>query len=266
MTMLAAALKLAEKGFAVFPCLPHAKEPRTPRGFLDATKDPAVITAWYRGWSNCNVGIATGAPSNVVVIDVDVKHDGEKSVRQMESEFGPLPPSVESVTPSGGRHVFYRHPGWPVGCSVGKLASGVDVRGDGGYVIAPPSIHPNGRRYFWSVDSAGAFADAPQWLLEKIRAVAAPANGNGAALRAPPSEWRDLVAADVPEGARNATVTKLVGHLLRNARYVDPVVVFELVRCWDLVHCQPPLGTADVVKIFNSIAAKEQRRRECLKR
>jgi len=138
--------------------------------------------------------------------------------------------------------------------SVSKLAPGIDVRGDGGYVLAPPSVHPSGRAYAWSVDCAGAIARAPDWLVEKI---AGYANGNGEAT--PPAEWRELVANGVDEGARDCTVARLSGHLLR--RFLDPFVVLELMQCWNAARCRPPLPEADIARIVDSICAKELRRR-----
>ena len=130
-----------------------------------------------------------------------------------------LPATVEVIT-ARGRHVYFQMPETPVRNSAGKIAPGIDVRGDGGYVLAPPSIHPSGKRYEWSVDCVSAFAAAPDWLLAKIT----DANGNGAA-PTPLSEWRALIASGVAEGSRDNTVAKVSGHLLR--RYIDPHVVLD---------------------------------------
>ena len=108
-------------------------------------------------------------------------------------------------------------PDVPVRNSAGKIAAGVDVRGDGGYVLAPPSIHPSGRAYAWSVDTAGAIAAAPDWLLARITE---HANGNGKAT--PSSEWRVLLADGIAEGTRDCTLAKLAGHLLRLIRRPAP--------------------------------------------
>src|SRR5262245_11531725 len=141
--MLSTALALAAKGLAVFPCRARTKKPACPHGCLDATHDAATIESWWRGDPNYNVAIATGAPSGVFVIDVD-GDDGEAALRKLEAEHGMLPPTVEVIT-ARGRHLYFKMPAHPVPCSVDKIAPGIDVRGDGGYVLAPPSVHPDGK-------------------------------------------------------------------------------------------------------------------------
>src|SRR5262249_15085341 len=151
-TVIGAALALAYKGLAVFPCRPRDKRPATASGLKDATLDLEVIRQWWRQEPQFNIGIATGAISNIFVIDVDGP-DAESELRKLEAEHGELPPTVESIT-ARGRHLFFKWPDCIVRNSAGKLAGGIDVRGDGGYVLVPPSIHPSGRAYAWSVDSA----------------------------------------------------------------------------------------------------------------
>jgi hypothetical protein len=116
----------------------------------------------------------------------------------------------------------------------------------------PPSKHPTGRRYGWSVDSANAFAPAPEWLLAKITAQSR-GNGNSA------GEWRDLVCGGVDEGQRNESLARLAGYLLR--RRVDPVVALKMLTAWNMARCRPPLETAEITNIVDSIAARELRRR-----
>ena len=179
------------------------------------------IRKWWHAQPQANIAIATGAVSNVFVIDVDGL-DAEVELRRLEAKHGNLPATVEVIT-ARGRHVYFQMPETPVRNSAGKIAPGIDVRGDGGYVLAPPSIHPSGKRYEWSVDCASAFAAAPDWLLAKIT----DANSNGAA-PTPLSEWRVLIASGVAEGSRDNTVAKVSGHLLR--RYIDPHVVLTLLQ------------------------------------
>jgi hypothetical protein len=248
--MIRAALALAEKGMRVFPCAVRGKTPATPNGCKDATAVAELIRSWWEHEPQYNIGLACGAPSSVFAIDIDGL-DAECELRKLETEHGELPPTVEVIT-GRGRHIYFRISEVPVRNSAGKIAPRIDVRGDGGYTIMPPSVHPSGAKYCWSVDSAGAFAAAPEWLLSKI---AAPTNG----VATPPSAWRALVHAGVGEGARDCTITKLAGYLLR--RYIDPVVALELLQTWNEARCTPPLPDEDVERIVNSIAGKELRRR-----
>ena len=250
--MIGTALALAARGMHVFPCRPRAKMPATDHGFLDATTEPDTIRQWWRSEPQYNIAIATGTVSKVFAVDVDGL-DAEFELRKLETEHGELPPTVEVIT-ARGRHLYFRTPETPVRNSTGRIAPGIDVRGDGGYVLAPPSVHPSGRAYAWGVDSAKAFASAPDWLLARITDRA-----NGGNLPTPASEWRELVVNGVAEGQRNCTVTKITGYLLR--RYVDPIFVLELMQIFNAVRCTPPLPEEDVERIVNSIAGKELKRR-----
>ena len=147
--MLRTALALAKRKLHVFPCLERAKTPAVAWGFRAATVDPQIIRGWWGARPDCNVAIATGAISGVFVVDVDGV-DGEFELRRLEAEHDTLPSTVEVIT-GAGRHLYFRMPEMPVRNSAGKVADNIDVRGDGGYVLVPPSIHPSGRAYTWSV-------------------------------------------------------------------------------------------------------------------
>jgi len=244
--ILQTARALAEKGLAIFPCLPRDKRPATPHGLKDATTDPIEIENWWHQNPNYNVAIATGAVSGIFVIDLDGA-DAEAELRNLEARHAELPATVESIT-GRGRHLFFKCPEKPLRSSAGKIASGIDVRANGGYVVAPPSIHPSGKRYCWSVDSAPTFAAAPEWLLSII---AQPENGAAA----PVSQWRGLVCNDVTEGKRNSSAARLAGHLLR--RFVDPIIVLELIHSWNAMRCSPPLPPGEI-----SICGRELARRQ----
>ena len=253
--MLRAALQLAERGLAVFPCRPRDKRPATAHGCKDATNDVITIQTWWRENPDCNIGIATGAVSGVFVVDVD---GAEAELRRLELQHGELPRTVEAITGrEDGRHLYFRCPSVSVCNTAGKIAEGIDTRGEGGYVLAPPSIHPSGRRYCWSVDSASSFAQAPQWLLDKI---AARTDGNGCATATAPAEWREIAIKGAVEGRRNVTLAKLTGHLLR--RYVDPIIALELLQAWNAKRCSPALPECEVERIIESIAGKELLRRQ----
>lgn len=157
MTIFEQALEYASQGLAVFPVKPRGKAPLTPNGHNAATTDPETIRAWWMQWPQANIGIATGAVSGVFVLDVDVDFDkckdGMASLAALEAKIGPIPRKDVVRTGSGGLHIYLAMPedDEPLKCSVGQLGVGLDVRGDGGYVVAPPSIHANGNHYAWEV-------------------------------------------------------------------------------------------------------------------
>jgi len=143
-----AALVYADRfGFHVFPLLKHRKEPNgwlAPHGHHSATCEPARITQWWRTVPNANVGIAC-AVSGLCVLDIDPRNGGDETLAHLE-EPAPLPHTWTVLTPSGGQHFYFRYRG--VGRVVGSLGDGIDVKHDG-YVVAPPSVHPNGGVYRW---------------------------------------------------------------------------------------------------------------------
>ena len=248
--MIHSALALAARGFHIFPCRPRDKRPATANGLKDATADREIIRAWWQQQPDNNIAIATGPASGIFVVDVDGL-DAEATLRRLEAEHGALPATVEVIT-ARGRHIYFKWPQAPLRNSAGKIGTHIDVRGDGGYVLSPPSIHPSGRRYSWSVDSASSVADAPDWLLAKQ-------NGFVVTLGTAPSlEWCLLIEG-VDEGARNCSLAKLAGHLLRHR--VNAFVTLGLLQAWNATSCKPPLPAAEVEQIVNSIAGKELRRR-----
>jgi hypothetical protein len=170
-SLLDAALEYAAAGWQVFPCIARMKVPAIKGGFYAATTNPETIKRYWRR-SDCNIGIRTGAASGFWVFDTD-GDEGEASLRRLESEHGSLPPTREAISGGGGRHLWFKYTG-PVPSKAGQIGIGLDTRGDGGYIVAPPSIHPNGRAYAWSVDSIDELAIAPDWLLQLVRKRPAP--------------------------------------------------------------------------------------------
>ena len=158
-----AALRYAERGVAVFPCVQRGKRPLTQHGFRDASADADFVRAWWTRWPEANIGVPTGLRFDV--LDIDPKHGGDAALAALEAEQGPLPETAEVRTGGGGRHILFL-PDSRVRCSAGMLGNGLDVRGAGGYVVAPPSIHASGRRYAWACRAA--LAPWPEWLLDRI--------------------------------------------------------------------------------------------------
>jgi hypothetical protein len=150
----------------VFPCWPRGKPPMIKGGFLKATQDPALVHQWWTQWPKANIGLPTGHENGIIVVDPDGK-EGERLLALVEKKFGKLPPTVEIET-GKGRHLIFKLPE-----SCGRIpcskADGLDIRADGGYVIAPPSIHENGKTYAFAKDRPGQLALAPLWLLEAAR-------------------------------------------------------------------------------------------------
>lgn len=142
-----AATAYAEAGWHVFPCRPRGKTPLTPRGFKDATTDPTTIKQWWADTPDANIGVATGTISGIWVVDIDGE-PGAQSLRSLARTGQELPLTLSSGT-GHGTHLFYAVPHGTVVRSKAGVWPGVDIRGDGGYVIVPPSIHPTGRRYRW---------------------------------------------------------------------------------------------------------------------
>ncbi len=258
-TLRQAALGYASHGRAVFPLRPRAKEPLTKHGLNDATKDAIQISAWWQQWPEGNIGCATGQASGFWSLDIDGE-EGEESLRTLETKHGPLPPTIEIIT-GRGRQTFFEYEG-PIRNSAGRLGDGLDTRGDGGYTILPPSIHPTGKRYEWSVDGYPGevpLASAPEWLLETLRTQQG-ANGCDSM---PVANWRELIEHRVPEGQRNDSIARLAGLLLRKLDTQEgPSVALELILGWNARHCHPPLPDDEVMKTVESIAAAEIRRRE----
>ena len=162
--LLDAAIEYATKyKWAVFPCSPTSKKPLTPHGCKDAKKSVGAIKAWWERWPDASIGIATGSVSGLIVIDEDLDEDkglnGYEEVSEWERINGALPATVQCITGRGGYHLYYQYDGTDIKNRAGIL-DGVDVRGEGGYVIAPPSMHPNGTEYQWE-DAPDEVAIAP---------------------------------------------------------------------------------------------------------
>lgn len=177
------ALEYANRGWRIFPlhsihegvctcgkseCPDIGKHPHWTQGTLehgckDATTDAEQLREWWVRWPDANVGIATGRGSNLLIVDVDPRHGGT-----VES-LGELPVTTRVQTGSGGWHLYFQYPeGVKVTTSSGNLPRGIDVRAEGGYVVAPGSIHHSGRRYDWDVEAE--IAEIPQHLLEQMTA------------------------------------------------------------------------------------------------
>lgn len=218
-----------EHGWPIFPCRSQAEEvgdqstgelitlnektPKTSNGFKGASKFRRIIDRWWSDWPDAAVGIPTGAATGVFVLDIDNKPGGANGfdwLSDMEAEHGPLPVTARVTTPNGGLHVYFNY---VVGTrNRGALGGGVDIRSEGGYVLAAGSQMSDGRAYEWSPagDVVPSIADAPEWLLALLLPKPAPAGvayhpssiGNTPYVTAAIQSELDHLAS-TPSGGRN---------------------------------------------------------------
>ena len=249
----AVALGLARRGWPVLPChhptgggcsCGHAdctspgKHPRLRHGLHEATTDPATIRRWWRTWPEANIAVRTGATpagAGVVVIDVDPHHGGEDSLTALEQTHEGLPRTLEVTTGGGGRHLWFAHPGGgSVPNSAGRLGPGIDVRGDGGYVLVSPSRHHSGGRYRWHY---APLALLPDWLHRLCLPRASPSIPAPAPIHA--DAWaqaaldNELGAVRAgTEGVRNHTLNRAafaLGQMIAGGHLDEPHVTDQLL-------------------------------------
>lgn len=247
----AAALAYAERGWPVFPlhspvangcscgratCKDVGKHPRTQHGLHDSSLDPARVRDWWGRWPDANIAIVTGAASGIVLLDVDPRHGGDESLAQLASEIGPIPPTPMQRTGSGGAHYLFEHPGQEVRNRAG-IYPGLDVRGDGGYFVAAPSLHASGQSYTWlTAPSAHPLAQIPPSLLARMLRVSSSSDGARAKFDAA------TVLAGVPEGSRDDALFRLACKL----RHADvPIDLAKKLVLEAAGNCTPPFP-ADV--------------------
>ena len=237
-------------GLRVFPC--NGKKPATPHGCKDATTDPAQIAEWWGGGSAYNVAIATG--SGLVVLDVDTNHDagkyGDETLADLEQQYGKLPDTWTCLTGGGGVHYYFRCEDLAMTVGV-EFAPGLDYRGAGGYVIAPPSIHPTtGRAYEWEASSTPAnvpLAPLPEWLHRLM--LQGKAKDRSTAHSAEDME-------QVQEGRRNDVLFKLASSL--RARGLSQKAIIAALMEENRSRCSPPLPNREVETIAKSAGRYEQ--------
>lgn len=238
---LDAAIEYASKGMAVFPLKTRSKEPLTRHGVKDATTNFNTIEKWWTSHPNANIGIACGQKSGgLLVIDLDEKENGISgfdTLHNWERENGELPETVRSITGKGGAHLLYRidH---SEGNKVGLLG-GVDIRCDNGYIVAPPSIHPNGNRYEWEYDPEEYdIADADEVVLKLLSVGKKPVLDTFTA------------PEQIPDGKRNDTIFKLACSL--QAKGLGDGSILAACMAENNAKCNPPLSDAEVEKIVES--------------
>ena len=237
---LAAALAYAERGWPVFPV--SGKAPLTAHGFKDASVDAEQIRAWWQTHPTTGVAIATGAASGVLAVDIDAQKGGAGTWKRLVAEHGKIPPTAATLTGGGGSHLLFQHPG-DVPNSTGRLGAHVDVRGDGGYIVLPPSVHENGRPYKWMMPlEKTGLAEPPAWVVELARG-----RQNGDRPSTAPA-----VADLIPEGRRNADLASIAGTLRR--RGLGETEILAALREVNRQRCRPPLADDELELIAGSVS------------
>jgi hypothetical protein len=249
-----AALALANFGWNVFPISPRAKTPATIHGLNDATRDVIKITKFWLRYPEHNIGVRCGVESGILVLDVDDRHGGNESLAELELANEKLPLTLSVKTPGGGQHFYFAHPGGDIRNTTGYPATGLDIRGDGGYVLAPPSVSEEGRRY--EVDERVPIADLPRWLREKL------VHYQTALKSMSTQQWVDEIMRDVPEGGRNDALTKLTGKYISEG--LSEELILPTVWAQNVAHCHPPVSAKECKSVVQSILRRDARNRNAV--
>lgn len=251
-----AALYYLARGWSVVPIRARSKRPIIAwQSYQLERPEVSDVEHWFARWPDANVGIVTGRLSGLVVVDVDVAHGGAETFDALLRRHESLPDTVEARSGGGGRHLYFAHPGGHVPNRV-EMFRGVDLRADGGVIVAPPSVHSSGERYRWVPGRSPEIlspAELPGWLLF---AVVPGSRGKGH----PQSFWRELLTEGVDEGGRNNALASISGHLLWHG--VDELVVIELLLSWNRIRCRPPLDDEEVLRTVKSIARTHHRQHQ----
>jgi hypothetical protein len=230
----------ASRSLRLFPIKGKEKKPPLVEGWpTKATCNLDQLEAWACDFMGCNWGLATGLGSGVFVLDID----GEPGCAALlgHDRLGQKLPDTLSVSTGNGSHVYFRYPeGQAIRNSARKLAPGLDIRGEGGYVVIPPSIHPNGTQYAFD-DPNEPIANAPEWLLELIVR-------KEARLTRPPGNEIGILA----EGQRNDGLARYGGALRRRGASLQELETALLEA--NAKRCRPPLPDDEVLRVAASMA------------
>lgn len=253
---------LGETGLRLFPAKEggeFAKAPYTTNGVDSATDDVNWIGESWSKWPKAAVAVPTGSENGFVAIDLDVKND-KNGIKTIEDLGVDLTDTWAATTPSNGLHLYYRAPtDFVVQNDVERrLGPGVDVRGERGYVLWPPSEIADGQYNFvlgqepWAI----SIADLPEVLVDKLKS---PKTNRRQlkGFRQPAKLNLDFLLSPVVEGSRDVELTRRCGYLINF--YGPRSEVLDLLKDINRKCCLPPLPERQVEKIFNSIRKREVR-------
>jgi hypothetical protein len=270
------ALQYLGKGLSIIPLKSPSMVSHnlSPKEFIRQCKVPLVgwkefqnrlpteqeVSIWFNKWPDANIGIITGKISGLVVFDLDSEH----AVQYAEDEGGF--PDTPKVKTGKGYHHYLRYPGFEVRNDVRKELD-IDIRADGGYVVAPPSFHGSGRQYEWE-DCSSIFdidlAPCEPWMIDYLKEVANSPSKPAKETSPKPSEvnntasepatndpYADIIKNGAQQGNRNHSAARLIGHLLGKGN--DETVVWEMIKQWNAAKNKPPLDHTELRNTFESI-------------
>ena len=258
--MIDYALKYARMGLRIHPCNTETKKPYLKAWQKKATTDEETIKKWWAKWPDAQIALATGEWKdgyNIIAIDCD-NHPktgdyGTEDLRLWEDTQGEIPETWGSITGSGGEHYIFRTRGKGIRSRT-RCYGSIDIRGEGGYIILPPSLHPNGNRYEWQFDpDEYELAEANSSVLD----LCGYKESNNKKIKSS-FKMPDIVA----EGSRNDTLHKYASSM--QARGYSDQVIKERIQALNKTACNPPLQDSEVMQIFESVTSRYPKGTACL--
>ena len=264
MKLLEEALRYAAAGIPVFPlhwikqdgncscrqgamCTAKGKHPRIKNWNEEASTDEEKIRAWWGKTPSANIGIPMGEKSGLVTLDVDVRHGGHESLALLIEEFETLPDTITATTGGGGKHYIFKYTEELALKNVVGFRDGLDVRTQGGMIVAAPSVHSSGKEYAWDEGKSPfdmVAAEMPAWLVDEVRKVGTKITVKKKAADQSPRK-------KISEGGRNNHLTSLAGALRRKGIGEDGILA--TLRAENRDRLDPPLDDETVVAIAKSV-------------
>lgn len=245
---LDAALDYLARGWHPFPVATFRADKKKRNPLIKwkpyQTKKPTEeeVREWWAEWPDAGIGLATGSIPNLVVVDLDERSGADMDLTRW--------PETYTVRSPGGAHLYFTHPGKPVKNSAGKLGPGIDVRGDGGFIIAPPTVRGDGGSYLTAYDAPLAkYPGKPS---------SDDFNVDDIVLTAVPSWFDELIEKGAPEGQRNDSLVKLAGSMAARSVPRERALA-ELMEWGD--RCAPPMERTDVIDVVRRIYLAERQKR-----
>lgn len=236
---------LIDRGFCIMPIKKRDKRPPLVwEKYQNEKPDEETMEVWLESYADFNIAVITGAVSDVFVLDIDGP-EGKESVKEKH-----LPPTLVAKTGKGFHYYFRLPKNLKVGNFVGILPK-VDIRGEGGYVVAPGSTHESGAQYEWVMKEV--VSEAPKWLLELIKSKSEPAKATKKKSKKKSKTEIDDIKDGIKEGGRNHACAKLAGYYIRKGYDSDDVI--SLLRDWNRKN-EPPLDDKEVETTMESILKK----------